>query len=361
MAAPQTPTIDDNAPVVSSDQEQEQHDREVFARLEAAALEDTGAIEPSVRTSEFADTPAPRPTPGNARGEPATPPAKPAKVTDADQREQVLIANAVLRRDGYDAEGIEVLRRSMPADKLAALVEKRRKVQGDQDRLGNELRAKGKPADPANPPANKPADQDGADPRLASLSAKQRAMHAKLVEEGDTDRAAEFLDAVAESNPGKGAGQNAGANQVADSEDPKIAEEVNLTRIVTKFQGPLDQLVAEYPELASGDARRELVKRADRLIAADAIDIDPKDQIGSVFRAAAAVMFGQRRRDPTAAQRDLIRQSNLERNGAPDATEARQHPTRAKTEDETDLEAYRLLAEGHKAEDVAGLLRQKRV
>lgn len=350
-SGPKPPAADD-ALRLTREQEKER-DREIFRRLQA----DAGAEseEPPAPSAPKPNSPAPSGTSTPTRGEPAGNAPDPAEA-----RELEVIAKSVLRRDGMGEEEQTALFKSMPPEKLKAYVAKRQRVQADQDRLGNEAaELKRKTAGKGKKEEVEPEGDDAADD-LADLTPKQRATVSKLRQEGEDERAQEVLDAIRETAPAGGSGGQArgkppGRAPVDDGLEPEERATINENRILKRFQEPLDQLAATYPKLKDEGERRKLVRRADRLLQANAVDIpEGANAIETIFRAAAGIQYGTP--DPTAAQRKLIERSSLERNGQPDASETRRQPAGKLTGKDRDREAYRLLQSGKSPDEIPRLL-----
>lgn len=341
--------------IVGNAQEAEAHDRDVFRRMEAEARSAAGEPAPAQR-AETKATASPR------QSAPASPGEPEPKVSDADKRERAVIQSSVLRRDGLSEAAVERLRSSMDAEEFDQYVDKRRKVQADQDRVGNELRKAKEPPpkDAPQPSGKKPkeeAPKDGQDPRVQHLSPKQAKLYERMLSEGNTEDAAELLEAVEESTRGNDDGRV--ATEPRESKADKVGR---YAAVAEQHRATLDQLAQRYPGLNNLEARIELVERADRLLLAHAIDLDPDPakRAGQVFGVAARVLYDDAGTpDPTAAQRSLIRSNLEDRNGFPDATEARRSPPKARTNEEFERDAFRLLASGKTPEEVVRLTRNK--
>lgn len=354
QTAPNAPNS--GAPAVKlTKEQQQQHDRAVFRRLygdEGGSVKEPGR-EPAATPAK----PQPSPVPG-AQHAPASEPSTPTGGDDGAQRRELeAIAHAVLRRDGLPEGARSKLIQASTPEELSAMVNHRRKVQADVDRLGNRAaqleRQGGKPAPGQTP--TPPGDAGGE--LLEGLTPKQAAMVKKISDEGDEDRAREVADAFRESAP---PASPAGA-QRRDADTPPASgtpdEAAKVTTLLVQLEGPLDRLTATYPKLNSIGERREFIRAADRLAASGAFDPEPGQpalSVDDVLQRAAIIRYGGT--DPNQAQRRHADNYRMELNGQPDASPSTPAGKPTPTGKNRDRQAYRLLAQGKSPEEVQRLL-----
>ena len=340
--------------VAMTPEQRKEHDRQVFRRLQAEAEGQpapTNGEPQRAAQAPAAQAPAP-PAPQASAGPSQGQASNQAKPDDADRRELEVVADSVFKRDGLSDKARKALIAGMTPEELRADVDKRRKVQADTDRLGNEAAELKRRLNPgATQGKGDKGAQAGAQDDLAGLSQRQRAIVEKLRKEGDDDRANETLAAFREAmpprdGPNQQPGQQRPAARAEDGSMPKAVEDQALVA----FRDPLDQLARAYPVLNDEGERRKLVNRADRLLRSNALDL-PSDrrlsdvEMREVFTKAAAVQYGPSN-DPTAAQRALIDANVRERNGQPANLESTPGKPAQMTPKERDRMAFRLLQEG---------------
>lgn len=344
---PQTPapapTPLETAVEMTPEQEM-QRDREIFRRI-------TGTGEPG--GSGQGERSKPETPPASGAKPPTASPTPTPPVDEASRRELKLVAEAVFKRDGLtDSARKRLIDETDPKD-LEAMVNHRRKVQIDQDRLGNKLaEVERKGTKPAQPPE---ADGQGGDD-LADLTPAQAKMVQKLVDEGDDPRAKELLAAFRD---GKEPAQRREAPRTDGLTDVEREELLTIRLLADPgIREPLDRLTTQFPQLKGETERRAVIKRANRLMQSGVFERGDGSRASAleVMETAASVEFGK----PSTqdAQRRLMQQNYEQRNGQPEAGQARgpENPPIDLDGKDRDRQAFRLLQKGHTPDEVSSML-----
>lgn len=357
--------------VAMSNARQEEHDREVYSRLANADGPPDATPEEKPRPSATGHAPnakdgqsqASKPA-SNAKAA-----AKPEPSADAglERRELIEIANAVLRRDGLSDKARERLITGADDDELKQLVEHRRKVQADGDRIGNKVKEleRKQPGSQAGdkPTENKSStdgDAGGDDAAFEGLTPRQAQIVKTIEAEGDSERANEvllaFREGAAERQPPRGqkdgkADEPAGRSGV-DAEADAAAVEASL---LVRLREPLDALADRFPSVKDEAARRRVIQTADRLTRAGVFDGE-NPTIETILEKAAGVALETESK--ASAQRRLMDRNATERNGQPSRAGTRTAAA-PKPQSRQVLEhaAYQRLQDGESPEDVNRSLR----
>lgn len=350
------------AKVVRTRAEQQQHDREVYRRLTGADAGEPAAREPAANGQGATASPAatkPTTPPGepSSTGKPA--PAAPPKLDDAQRRELVETAKAVLTRDGLSPKAQAALIASLDPAELETEIAHRRKVQRDTDQLGTtkaQLERQLKERAPgADPKGDKPSPED-----LSDLTPKQRAQVEKIRGEGDEDRAKELVEAFRDGKP---AGTTRGAEPARSQEDPNANSEAQIAAkeasLLVTLRSPLDGLKGKFPKLADNAERLEVIRVADRMVRAGVFGESGSVPITDILTKAAGVRYGDE--TDTAAQARLLERNQQERHGQPDSSTTVAAPKTPLTGKARDREAWRLLNDGtgKTPEQVARILSER--
>lgn len=349
--APQTPASD-GTPVVKDTtiEDAKNRDREVYRRLYGG----TGSGEPEA--SAPATAPAQTAPPVGTQ-QPAKKP-EPSTEDGAKTRELVEVAHAILKRDGLPEKARKAMLENLNPQELEELVEHRRKVQTEVDRLGNKAaQLERQAAQPGKPAKTPDGTATATEDDLSDLTPKQAGIVKKLRDEGDTDRATEMLGAFRDGKaaPAAPATQRSDPATTPQAPDPK-AVELQEVRLLVALREPLHKLSARFPQLKDETGRLEVIRTAGRLLEAGVFDTPdgkpiPPDQ---VLERAATVKFGGGTTQD--AQRRLLERNQIERNGQPDAAPSREAPPATLVGKDRDRQAYRLLMAGKTPEEVSKAL-----
>jgi hypothetical protein len=322
---------DDGAPTVASETEQRERDRAEYRRLAGERTEPEGGAEDEDEGRDATE-------PGDDDDDPdeAQPQRRPssqrreAEEDASDRAELELVAEKVLMRDFGDKDVVKRLLK-LDTPKLKKMVDQRRKVQRDADRLGNELEEERRKA--KAPKAEAKDDEEDQDPF--------EALAAHFKSTGD-DTAAGLLTKAAKKLAGKKPADD-------DTQRPRSASiemdpDVRNAVILTKLREPLDLLAKTYPKLKSDGERLKLVERADRLLQGGVFEPDEAKDPVLMLERAAAVQYPGAKQD---AQRRRQKAYDAEADGQPEApVDNGERETGALTEAQRDRKAFRMLRGG---------------
>lgn len=240
------------------------------------------------------------------------------------RREVEAIARGVLGRDGLPPSAIDRLLRDTPTDELHAIASHRRKVQADQDRVGNQLRD----AMRSTAQSTEDAGNIGDDPVRALVEHFRSA--------GD-DRGADLLEQAMGT-----LAQRPGSTSDAAS----------LAALRHEFRDEIAEVQRLYPQAKGLKDVNDLLVHADRLAKEGAFG--PHTTVLDALLETAKIRLGPHR----TSQRDAGRRE-FEIDGAPDANlGAPLSPARDMSPEELDRQAFRMLATGASPEKVSSSLRR---
>lgn len=329
-----------NTATVETDAQAEQAERSFFRNFgkQAGQEQNDGG---TAGEPEFAGVDD-GPQAGAADEEPSsngTPRLSPERAKDrANRRETELIARGILKRDGLPEAVIARILKETETKELDALVSHRRKVQRDQDALGNRLRDSQK----EKPAGEGQESEDG-------------------LERTDAQQAADLAEHLRSIGDEKGAAlvERGFRQEKAASSQPR-GEAFDIRTARREFREELNDVKTRFPQIKGLRDEEDVLKSANRLIEAGVLE--PGATVLDAIEMAAEARFGAGGR--RMSQREFSERHELESNGQPDPG----HEGRSSsgvghapaTEEDADRMAYRLLQQGRNPMQVAAALSRRR-
>lgn len=237
-----------------------------------------------------------------------------------------------LRRDGWTADEISAMERSIGADALRARAEAIRSRQAEGDRLGNEVAQLRRRIDPA---ARQGADPDDSDDPDAQVDV------AEPDEPDDTRQTGDPLNDLLEALESETSPEL--ADRFRSVLEPVLSERQRAQQdhLVQQLEPIRQQLAEEFPQIRDPGAYERVLQIADMLGG------DPRYREGGIealMRRAAVAEFGVETQ--TQIQRQALERSQHELNGQPDDPPSTRRPANALAEPDWEDRAFDMLQNG---------------